>query len=1007
MAFVLDVNLRIRDILGLQKVEAALGKLQGAAHTSTGVAGGTGAVTSVKAQSAAATTQAMAISSVTTATNKMNVAQRQAATSTQKASIGMQVGSTSAKGFGESVYLAGRRYAAFVTATAAPLAILAGLGKATATVIEFDTAILKLRQIMGQTAQEITGIRDTILDLATSTGTSASEIANIGKILAQAGQRGDVLTESLTALSMVPLTPSFDTINSAVEGSIAALNQFNQEGLTTTKVLDVMTALSNKFAASAEDIAKGTARGGAAFEAIGGTYQEFAAVFTTVRQATRESAETVGTFMKTLSSRLADPKIVNFLEGKGIKISEAIEAGNPVEAIKRITESLKNVASIQDKMEIGTKLVGRRQISRLQALISNADVLDDTLKTAAASSGAFGKVAAEGLEGLQAQINIMVQEWNKLVQSLAAPVFVPIIKMATLVGKALASMADFAKPIIPAFTYIVGFAGAFKLLALSIGQATKALTFMNTVGATVGGGLAAAATGAQRLASGAGVAGISAKERVQRRMAGGVGMEAGAAGAAGGRFAGVAKNVAASPLTQLAVAAGIALAANKFSESAEKAGNSAGVFASEAVNAAAIIGIAISVLSGKSIAGAFAALGPFGGAVAGVTLALGALAYAAYQAAEIDMQEAIDEITKKIKNIKVDDIQLDTPKELQQQVGKFGKDATQGLQAAANTLTDNWFDVFHNIPFRIKNMFSGQGNVDISDAEAQEILNTIVGSNPELLNKILQSAIQQFGVGGLETGIDQMFIKAFGGHAEVASRLRQAMIKQLGGTEKIVTNLGKTKIDAEVSKLSNAIAKASIDFDKIHVPSQLAHELTTLSDVVSKTARAIQNNVQLFDKLSQGIGQDISIPRPETKVSTKSIEKIIASGKIGEIINVNEFEKLAGFSTDMAMISSALTSFGKSVIKSQAASDKLRTLLQDPKISPFEIADEFVDNFLKKYPIELSSEAKAKFKTGATSMMQQLQTMVNEFPEQLFDKKKITEMMTSCSANNNHYMMLL
>ena len=85
-------------------------------------------------------------------------------------------------------------------------------------------------------------------------------------------------------------------------------------------------------------------------------------MFTTIRQATRESAETVGTFMKTISSRLADPKIVNFLEGKGIRISEAIEAGNPVEALKRIAAAMQDITSVQDRIEIGTKLGGRRQI---------------------------------------------------------------------------------------------------------------------------------------------------------------------------------------------------------------------------------------------------------------------------------------------------------------------------------------------------------------------------------------------------------------------------------------------------------------------------------------------------------------------------------------------------------------------------------------------------------------------------------------------------------------------
>jgi TP901 family phage tail tape measure protein len=997
VAFVLDVNLRIQDILGLQKVEAALGKLTSSTQVGA-VVGGAGATTSaIKTQAAAATAQATAVNKVTTATNKMNVAQNKAATSTRKATSGMQLSAKASENFGNAVYLAGRRYAAFVTATAAPLAIVAGLGKATASVIEFDSAILKLRQIMGQTDQQISSTRDTILDLAASTGTSASEIARVGKVLAQAGQRGDVLTESLTALSKVPLTPSFETIDAAIEGTIAALNQFNSEGLTTTRVLDVMTALSNKFAASSEDIAKGIARGGAAFEAIGGTFEEFASVFTTIRQATRESAETVGTFMKTISSRLADPKIVNFLEGKGIRISEAIEAGNPVEAIKRIAAALRETASIQDRIEIGTKLGGRRQISRLLALISNIDVLDETLKTAATSSGEFGKIAEEGLKGLQAQLNIMVQEWNKLIQSLAAPVFVPFIQMATQAGKALAYMADFAKPIIPALTYIAGFTAAFKLLAVSITNAGKALAFMGTVGRTVGGGLAATATAAQGLAAG-GLAGTTARERVQRRLAGGVGLsaeQAAAAGAAGGRFAGGAKAAVTSQLGQLAVAAGIALAASKFSEAAEKAGSSAGIFASETAKAAAVIGIAISALSGKSITGALASLGPFGGAVAGVTLALGAMTYAANKAADIDMQKVIDEMVNKIKNIKTDDLEIKTPEQLQQQIGDLGTDAIEGIQEAANKWEDDWYDVFANIPNRLKNLFTGQGNLTINDAQAQEIIERIVGANPELLNKILQSAVEQFGAGGLETGIDQLLVEELGGNAEVIARVRQAMIKQLGGMEKIATNIEKIKLDTEVSRLGNAIAKASKDFETLHVPSQLSFELGMLSDAVGNTARAIETNVTLFDKLSQVIGQDIGVSKPGTEFSRAAVEELVRTGGIGDILDLSNFEGLDEFTTDMARVGDALDDFMKSIVKSKANADSLRSLLSDPKVDPFDIMSDYIDKFMDEYPDKIPPEAEAAFKAAATGLGQQLKNMITDSAGVLPSTEEIQKAMDS------------
>jgi len=1000
MAFVLDVNLRIKQILGLQQAQSTLNKLQ--TQQQKQVAGGAGQTSSLtgaaKTQAAAATATTVALNKLSTANNKLTTSQAKAASSTQKASSAMSEGSRNAGSFGESVFLAGRRYSSFVAATAVPIAIFAGLKQATASVIEFDSAILQLRQIMGQTQEQIAGLSDSVLGFSVATGTSASEIGRVGKVLAQAGFRGDELKESLSTLAKVPLTPAFENINTAVEGSIAAINQFNKEGLTTTEVLDVMTALSNTFAASSEDIARGVARGGAAFEAIGGTYREFAAVFTTIRQATRESAETVGTFLKTISSRLADPRIVDFLEGKGIRIGEAIEAGNPVEAIKRIAAALQETASIQDRIEIGTRLGGRRQISRLLALVSNIDTLQDALGVAATSTGEFGKIAEEGLTGLQAQINVMIQQWNRLVQTLADPVFVPVINLVTQLGKSLATAVEFAEPIIPAFTYIVGFAGAFKLLTVAISNATKALALMNAAGQAVGGGLTAAVAGARGVAGG--LAGSSARDRVQRRLAGGIGgQRQSTSGVVGGRLGGAAR----SQIGQLAIAGGIAIAAGNASDAFEEAGNSAGLFASEAVQAAAIVGVAISALSGKSITGALAALGPFGGTIAVATTALGSLAYAANRAAEVDMQGVVDELAKKVKDIRVEDVRIENVEDLEEQLINLGGEAIQGVKSASEEWENDWYDVFADVPARLKNLFTGQGAVTLNRGDIEEIVDTIVGSNPELLNEILESSIREFGAGGLEENLDQIFSESLGITAEYASLVRQSLLEQVGGLNKITNNISDLKLDAEASRLSNAIEQASRDFETLYVPSQISSQLITLSDAVGDTARAIQTNVNLFDTLSQSVGQDVGVPRVEGGFSRRAVEQLVASGDIGDLIDLSQFPELQGFASDLTNIGQSMDEFAKSIIKSKAFADDLQTALVDPQVDPFDIISEYVDLFVNQLPEDLPPEVVSVFRTSAENVGRQIKKAIEETAGAILDTEELQQSLQGILKNQRPF----
>lgn len=995
MAFVLDVNLRIKDILGLQKAEAALSKLQattktGAAAATTGGAGGVAA--SVKQQAAVATAGAAAVNNLTQANNKLASSQTKATASTKKASSSMNQGQRAAKDFGDSIFLAGKRYASFVAATVVPIAAISSINKATQSVIEFDSAILKLRQITGETEQQIAGIRNTIIDLSTATGTSATELARVGKILAQAGKRGDELTSSLEALSKVPLTPSFESMDTAVEGLLAITNQFNKEALETTEIFDVVTAVSNKFAASAEDIFQGFARGGAAFEAIGGTFREFAAVFTTIREATRESFATVGTFMKTISSRLADPKIVDFLEGKGINIGEAIEAGKPIEAILRIAAGLKKIQSIQDKIEIGTRLGGRRQISRLLALLSNIDKLEKSLSIGKNSVDAFNKVAEVGLEGLQAQLNILSQEFNKLIQTLAEPLFIPIISGVTKAGKAFVSFLDFIKPVIPALTTVIGFAAGFKLLAVSIGLASKAMAGFVSVG--VGGGLPA--LGKALAGAGAGVgglAGVTARQRIQARLAGGVGLQAGQTAVAGGAAGLVAggKALAGARLPQLVGFAVLSAAADSLSAKFEETGSAAGVVVSEFTKIAAGLAALTVLFSGKGIVGAFTSivsvLGPGGAAIAAAIAALATFTYALKKSTDIDIQTIIDEAAQKVADIPLKPIETGDISGLTEAVGEIGREGVLAVSEAAKQYEDGWLDFLPAAYERVKNLFQGEGLVTISDADAQEILETVIGNNPERLNQILQSVVEQFGAAGFEAGLDERLSEAFGGNLELAMKVRQSMVKQLGGMEKIASGIDQTQLDVEVSKLANSIEKASKDFEHLYIPVKLSHQLSLLSDAVGNAAKAIEINVTTFDQLSQLVGQDVGVARPGTEFSRAATEEIVRSGRLGEFMDTSQFGELEGSVQNMAQIGTMLENFIKSIVKSKAGADSLRSLLQDPKIDPFDIIDEYIQQFIDQYPDELPPEAISVFRTGAMGIAQKIRDELSSAAGTMIDDK--------------------
>jgi len=1015
--FVLDVNLRIKDIVGLKQVQTAITSAIGSASVggAGGVAGAVGgvaaagsagaAVSAAKNVAVAATTQAAAIEKVSKANTKLAATSKKASSAVNQAAGAQRRGAKAADDFGHSVGLAAKRYAAFLTATVVPFAALGGLSKATAAVIEFDGAILKLRQIMGQTTDEVSGLRDTILNLSTATGTSASELAGISKTMAQAGFRGEQLNEALGALAKVPLTPSFENVSTAVEGTIAAINQFNKEGLKTEEILDVMTALSNKYAASAEDIAIGVARGGAAFEAIGGTFREFAAAFTTVRQATRESASTVGTFFKTISSRLADPKIIDFLTGKGIKLVEEGQFVGAIEGFRRIADALKDITNVQDRVAILTQLGGRRQFSRLAALSTNIDTLDNALITAGDSAGEFGRVAEEGLSGLQAQLNILGQEFNRLVQTLAEPLFIPLIQSATQAGHAFVTMLDFIKPVIPALTAVIGFTAGMKALALAATGVGKAMAFLtaSTVGlpqlmAGLTGGLGAGAGGA---------AGVSARQRVQNRLGGGVGLGVGqaAAAGAGARLAGGAKAVAGNQIAQMAALTGLFVAADALSTKFEETGGSAGIMAAEFAKAAVVIVGAAALISGKSLQGLFASLagflGPVGLAAAGVTAAFGALAYAGKKAVDFDIKQIEDAMIERVKSIELTPIDVDEAGGLSNAINDFSDAFIKDIQGAAGVLDESfWGRVGTKISKIFDLDFAGVFTGPIIDeGRAREMIETMIGANPERFNQIMAAAIEQFGVAGLEAGLVDIGIADLFKDVEdptyAANLFTDVIIKMAGGLREIAKQIPAAGIPSELDRLATAAEKVTDDISKIHVPVRLSGELETLSEAVSRAAASIQTNVDTFDAISQTVGGDIGLPSFDTEWDLSAIEELARAGRIGEVLDLSQFEDIAGATTNLAQVGDALDLFFQSLIKSEAASADFAKL-EDIKVSPIEIMDEYIAKFIDEYPDKIPPQAIEAFRVAAATLGTNLQTAIIDSSGNLVPKEeRIAEALKS------------
>jgi TP901 family phage tail tape measure protein len=975
-AFVLDANLRIANVLGLEQVKQKIAGITGT--TGVGGAGGAGGAVGVGGGAQAATAQAVAgTAALTSAINKLTAANQNLATSAEKANRSIrktnkatEEGSRSAQNFGQQIRFAGKRYLAFVTATAVPFAAIGLFRGATQSVIEFDAAVTKVRQITGQTTEEIAGLKQEFLDLSIATGTSATELANSAKVLAQAGIRGQDLRDVMQQVSKVPLTPTFGSINAAIEGLLAISNQYNIELSRTEEIYDVLTQVGNEFAASAEDLFQAFARGGAAFKTIGGNFKEFAAVAAVVRQETRESASSVGTFLKTISTRLADSRILEFLRGKGIELlGPTGQFIGPIEALRTISERLQNIVNIQDKVEIAVKIAGRRQVSRLLAAVNAIDEIDRGLNEANNSAGAFSRIAEEGLKTVEKQIAILVAELNNLFQTLAEPVIIPLIQGFTTAAKAVIGFVDALSPVIPLFA---------ELIAAAIG--IKALTLaMRSLGGAAAKVAAVEFTGLAGL-SGVGAAGVAERQRVLARAAGGTGQGIGAAAGTGAAIAAAGKKITStagalvkSHLGQLAAVGALTVGLDHFGDKLEEAGKSSSALALQALEAAGTFALFASLISGK---GALALFATPVGAISAAAVALGAGILSAGQQAREVMEAIGKETAEKIKQIEVD---IGDTESLQSAGQAFigaiadhiNQTASQFRDAATQEQTFQQF--FAQTGERLKGLFTGErGFFDptISQEQIRKDISKLFENNAKFLDAILHENIAAFG-SNFQEGIENYFKEIFLGfgktpeEAEALAKEFTNIAVKVAGQEKIMSatiNQGVVKRAASEKLMNDTLQKKAAELFSIRIPTQISFELQALSDAVRRTVQNVDVNAQLFDTLASSIGR-IPAPQLELDVTELDIQNLLAAGGVGKILGP-QFEGLGAVTSYTTEVQEALKDLLR-VFTSGEASAELRNQISRGGGAPTQLLsrtmNEFVEGFidLRELPPDVAAAVRA------------------------------------------------
>lgn len=278
----------------------------------------------------------------------------------------------------------------------------------------------------------------------------------------------------------------------------AVWENFMKDGEHTAEwYADVMTALGATTASSTDEIAEGLEKFAAVADTVGLSYEYATAALTTITAKTRQSADVVGTALKTLFARIEGLNLGETLDD-GTTLNKYSSALNAVGVnIKNEAGELKDMDEILD--EIGAKwntigkdqqialaqtVAGVRQYNQFIALMDNWDFMQENLRTVAKASGT-----------LDEQAQIYAESWEaakKRVQAAAEGIYQDLLKDDFFIWltDAFGSVLEFIDKIIDSLGGLSGVLPGIALLVNKIfgdkiiaGAQTLAHNLMNLTAA--------------------------------------------------------------------------------------------------------------------------------------------------------------------------------------------------------------------------------------------------------------------------------------------------------------------------------------------------------------------------------------------------------------------------------------------------------------------------------------------------------------------------------------------
>ena len=296
---------------------------------------------------------------------------------------------------------------------------------------ELDKTITAIAVVTNMSQSDLWDKIGEYTNMAQQYGVATKDVYTVSQIFYQQGlQTAQVMSLTAETLKMAKIA-GID-YSSAANAMTVAVRAFKIEMTDAQQVTDTYSALAAKFAVSSAEIANAMEKTASSAASVGMTLQSTSAFISVMEQTTRESAQNIGSALKSIISRYgemkASPDSLMNVEGEEVSYNKTDEALKSVGiSIKDASGQFRNFDDVimelaqkwntldkNTQRYIATVMAGNRQQSRFIALVSNYEELSRAMDTANNSENASIVQVAKTMDSLETKTQQLKNAWSQL-----------------------------------------------------------------------------------------------------------------------------------------------------------------------------------------------------------------------------------------------------------------------------------------------------------------------------------------------------------------------------------------------------------------------------------------------------------------------------------------------------------------------------------------------------------------------------------------------------------------